>query len=299
MHVRLQSEHAPVAIVTGASSGIGAASARCLAAAGFRVVLAARRAAELERIAKEIEAAGGKALPIPVDLADATETRALVTATMEHHARIDVLVNNAGYGPAAANEQLSRDDLRHAFEVNLLAALQLAGGVAPIMRTQGRGRIINMGSLAAAIPAPLAVAYSATKAGLEVATRGLRLELEPFGIDVVQIVPGFVDTPTFDKSRAASESLRADLANPYRQRMIDLDAFAQSNMKHALAPEAIGRIVLRAATARRPKPRYYAPASARWQSMIFGVLPEGIAHRMLRRVYNTGGGSRRTPKRSQ
>jgi len=275
----------PVAIVTGASSGIGEASALCLAEAGFRVALAARRSDLLDDLAKRIEQRGGEALPLATDLADEAATHALVARTLERFGRIDVLLNNAGFSPAAANEQISRSELRRTFDVNLLGALQLAGEVAPVMRAQGGGRILNMGSLAGSVAAPLAIPYAATKAGIDAATRGLRLELAPFGIHVALIVPGFVDTPTFDKSRAASEHLRADLGNPYLQLMIDLDEFAKANMKNALPPEAIGRVVVEAATARRPKARYYAPFSARLQNGFLGLLPDSLVHRILLKVY--------------
>lgn len=275
----------PVAIVTGASSGIGEASALCLAAAGFRVVVAARRGDLLDALARRIEAAGGEALPVAVDLADEAATHALVQRTLDRFGRIDVLLNNAGYSPAAANEQISRTELRRTFDVNLLAALQLAGEVAKVMRAQGSGRILNMGSLAGSVAAPLAIPYAATKAGLDAATRGLRLELAPFGIHVALIVPGFVDTPTFDNSRAASQHLRADLDNPYLQLMIDLDEFARVNMKNALAPEVIGRVVVEAATSRRPKARYYAPFSALLQNGFLGMLPDSLVHWILLKVY--------------
>jgi NAD(P)-dependent dehydrogenase (short-subunit alcohol dehydrogenase family) len=278
----------PVAIVTGASSGIGEASARCLAEAGFRVVVAARRGDLLEALAKEIEQGGGEALPVALDLGDETATHALVQRTLDAYGRIDVLLNNAGFSPAAANEQIPRSELRRTFEVNLFAALQLAAEVAPVMRAQGGGRILNMGSMAGSVAAPLAVPYAATKAAMDAATRGLRLELAPFGIHVVLIVPGFVDTPTFDNSRAASEHLRADEGNPYLKLMFDLDDFAQANMKKALPPEAVGRVVVQAATAARPKLRYYAPFSAHLQNTFLGLLPERWVHRLLLRIYKIG-----------
>ena len=275
----------PVAIVTGASSGIGRASARCLAKAGFRVTIAARRGELLEQLAKEIEESGGQALPVAGDLAEEAATHSLVERTVDAFGRIDVLLNNAGYSPAAANEQVKRDALRHAFDVNLFSALQLAGEVTPIMRAQGGGRILNMGSIAGSIAAPLAIPYAATKAGLDAATRGLQLELAPFGIHVALIIPGFVDTPTFDNSRAASEHLRADQSNPYLKVMFDLDEFAKSNIENAVPPETLGRVVVEAATTRRPRLRYYAPFSARLQSTLFGLLPEALAYRILLRIY--------------
>ncbi len=282
---RPDTETAPVAIVTGASSGIGEASARCLAQAGFRVALAARRAERLEQLAKDIEQSGGTALPVAVDLADEGATQALTRKALESFGRIDVLLNNAGYSPAAANEQIPRSELRRTFEVNLFSALQLAGEVAPVMRAQGGGRILNMGSLGGSVAAPLAIAYASTKAGMDAATRGLRLELAPFGIHVALIVPGFVDTETFDNSRAASVHLREDAANPYLKMMIDLDEFAATQTKNALPPEVIGRVVVRAATERRPRMRYYAPFSGRLQDGFLGLLPESWVHRLLLRIY--------------
>ena len=210
---------ARVAIVTGASSGIGEACARQLGRRGFRVVLAARRGELLEQIGKQIAQEGGDALPIAVDLGDPDATGKLVDETLATYGRIDLLVNNAGYSPAAAMEQLTREELRRIFDVNLLSGMQLIGRVVPVMREQGCGRILNIGSLGGSVPAPLAIAYTSTKAGLLAATRGLRLELAPWNIPVSMIVPGFVRTEVFDKSRAMAESLRSDPTNPFRQLM--------------------------------------------------------------------------------
>jgi NAD(P)-dependent dehydrogenase (short-subunit alcohol dehydrogenase family) len=275
----------PVAIVTGASSGIGEASARALAGAGFDVVMAARRLERLEVIAKEISEAGGRATPLPVDLADEEATSDLVRETLALHGRIDVLLNNAGYSPAGALEHMSRGALRHAFDVNLLSALQLIAEVSPIMRKQGSGRIINMGSVAGTIGAPLAIPYSTTKAGLDAATRGLRLELAPWKIHVSLIIPGFVDTAVFDNTREAASDLREDPENPWRQLFFDLDEFAAKQLAKALSPSDVGKIVVEAATARRPRLRYWAPLSVRLQSGFMAMLPERWVDAILLKVY--------------
>ncbi len=274
-----------VAIVTGASSGIGEACARRLARNGFRVVLAARRGERLERIAKEIAQQGGDALPVSTDLGETDATDNLVDETLAAYGRIDLLLNNAGYSPAAAIEQFSRDELRQTFDVNLLSGLHLIGRVIPVMLEQGSGRILNMGSLGGSVPAPLAIAYASTKAGIAAATRGLRLELAPWNIHVALIVPGFVRTEVFDKARAMGEALRGDPANPYRKMMFDLDDFAQANLKKALEPDDVATVVLRAATEARPRSRYYAPFSARLQASFLAALPEPWVERILRRVY--------------
>jgi NAD(P)-dependent dehydrogenase (short-subunit alcohol dehydrogenase family) len=279
-----------VALVTGASSGIGEAAACALGRAGFRVVLVARRSERLERAAKEIRAGGGDALPISADLGDAGATGALLERTLATFGRVDVLVNNAGFSPGAALEQLTRAELRRIFEVNLFSALQLAGEVVPIMRAQGGGRIINVGSLGASVPAPLAIPYGATKAALDLATRSLRLEVSPWNILVSLVTPGFVDTAVFENARAGSEHLRGDPGNPYRKLFFDLDEFTQKSLRKALAPEDVAKVIVRAATARRPKARYITPFSARAQLACLGLLPERWVDRLLRRVYKLDAG---------
>lgn len=249
------------------------------------MALAARRAERLEALSKVIAREGGEALPVATDLADERATSRLVQRTLQAFGRIDVLVNNAGFSPAAALEQLSRAEVRGTFEVNLFAGLQLVGAVVPVMREQGGGRILNMSSLASKVPAPLAVAYAASKGALEAATDCLRLELAPWKIQLSLIIPGFVDTPTFDNSREAAQGLRADPTNPYRQLMLDLDDFVTARLKRALRPEDVGNIVVEAATANRPQERYYVPFSARLQSSLLRSLPERVRHRLLVRLY--------------
>jgi short-subunit dehydrogenase len=158
------------ALVTGASSGIGEAAARALAREGYALALIARRKDRLDLLVKEIEEQGGRALAIAADLADDEATQRAALEAIAWLGHVDLLVNNAGYSPGAAIEQVSRQDLRHIFDVNLLSALQLIGAVTPQMRAQGGGRIVNVGSVAALVPAPLAIPYAATKIGMHAAT---------------------------------------------------------------------------------------------------------------------------------
>jgi short-subunit dehydrogenase len=274
------------ALVTGASSGIGEATARALAAAGFEVALIARRQDRLQAIAKEIEIAGGHAHCVTADLAEEEETSsAFRDAIRLLGGRLDLLVNNAGFSPGAAIEQMSRSEVRQVFEVNLFSSLQLVSEAVPLMRAQGRGRIINVGSVAGAIPAPLAIPYAASKVGMHAASDALRLELAPFGIHVSTIIPGFVDTAVFDNAREAAEHLRQDPANPYRETFFQLDEIALKNLKNALTPDDVARVIVRAATARRPKERYYAPLSTMFQISFLGMLPARLLDRILFRVY--------------
>jgi len=277
-----------VAIVTGASSGIGEATARCLAKAGFSVVLAARRADLLDGIVADITAQGGKALSVPTDLSDAEETSALVRTTLDTFGRVDVLVNNAGYSPPYALEQMDRRGLRHVFDVNLLSGMQLIAELTPSMREQGGGRIINISSLTRYVGGPLIAAYAATKGGMEAMTACLRLELSPWNIQLTLIVPGFVDTPTFDTARAAGQHMRDDPSNPYREWNANLDDFAAEQYKSAVPPEDVGKAVVKAATVDSPKTRYFVPKSARTATRMFGMMPDRVADRILLRMYKWG-----------
>ncbi|MAG31474.1 MAG: hypothetical protein CL908_11370 [Deltaproteobacteria bacterium] len=273
------------ALVTGASSGIGEAAARALALNGYDVAIVARRSDRLELLSKQIEESGGRAVPIVADLAIGQATDRAAREALEGLGRIDLLVNNAGYSPGAAIEQFTRAQLRHIFDVNLLAALHLIGAVAPHMRRQGGGRIINVGSVAAAVPAPLAVPYGATKIAMHAATDALRLELAPFDIKLSLVIPGFVDTAVFDNARQGARHLREDPTNPYRQTMFDLDDLAAKNLKNALSPDDVAKVILRAATAKRPKERYYTPLSAKLQSVFLGTMPSRMLDEILLRVY--------------
>ena len=276
---------ARTALITGASSGIGEATARALAREGYALALIARRKDRLDLLVKEIEEAGGRALAIAADLADDQATQRAAREAISFLGRVDLLVNNAGYSPGAAIEQCTRQDLRHIFDVNLLSALQLIGAVTPQMRAQGGGRIINLGSVAGFVPAPLAIPYAATKVGLHAATDALRLELGRFGITLSLVIPGFVDTAVFDNARNASQALREDLNNPYRQTMFDLDELAMKNLEHSLSPDDVAKVIVKAATARRPKPRYYTPRSTLFQKVFLGMLPARGLDAILSRVY--------------
>ncbi len=136
-----------VAIVTGASSGIGEATARLMARAGMRVALCARRKDRLERLAAEIRSAVGQASVHPLDVTDATGLRWMVDEVLGQWGRIDVLVNNAGRGLAATFEQTTAEEFRALLELNVLAVFTATQAVLPVMRRQGKGHIINVSSM--------------------------------------------------------------------------------------------------------------------------------------------------------
>ena len=183
-----------VVIVTGASSGIGAATSLACAHEGARVALIARRQAKLEAVAEEVRRAGGEPLVLPADLADTSAAPQLVDRVRGQWGRVDVLVNNAGQGLLASFEQTPPEELRHLLELNVVAVLTMTQAVLPVMRRQGSGHVINISSVAGRRGTPWRSAYSATKFALGGMTESLRQELAGSGIHVSLVYP--VNVPT-------------------------------------------------------------------------------------------------------
>jgi NAD(P)-dependent dehydrogenase (short-subunit alcohol dehydrogenase family) len=185
-----------VAIVTGASRGIGASTARRLARDGFAVVLASRSIEALEALASEIRQAGGTALGVETDIAEPTDGERLVSTALEHFGRLDVLVNNAGVlPPATRSERMTLETWSQALAVNLTGPWWLANRSFDAMASAGAGGvIINMTSTAATYPSVGFAAYNASKAAFSMLTRTLALEWARHGVRVVGIAPGKVDT---------------------------------------------------------------------------------------------------------
>ncbi len=188
-----------VAIVTGASSGIGDATARHLAAAGATVVLAARRQDRLDALKHDIEAQGGAALAVPTDVTDRQAVRALAQATLDAYGRIDVLVNNAGVMPLTMLHNMRTDDWYQTVDVNLYGVLHAVEAVLPTMMEQKGGHVVNVSSVAGRRVYPGGAVYSATKYAVRALSEGMRAELGPsHGIRVTCIEPGAVATELTD-----------------------------------------------------------------------------------------------------
>lgn len=206
-----------VAIVTGASSGIGEAIARALAARGVRLGLCARRADALEALADRVRSTGGEVCWRALDITDEAAVTDFVAGVQASFGRIDILVNNAGLNvPRRALTEVSAGDFRRVVEVNLVGAFIVARVVIPIMQAQGRGFIINISSVAGFLPSVLSgAAYSAAKAGLNALTRVMNLELRPYGIRACVVAPGEVDTPILEsRPFPPSPEARATMLKP-------------------------------------------------------------------------------------
>lgn len=187
-----------VALVTGASSGIGEGAALALAAAGATVAVAARRADRLEALVKRIQTAGGKALPLPGDVVDEAVAKGIVEQTVNCFGRLDILINSAGIIQAGGVENAKLDEWRRVLEVNLLATLYTCTAAISPMREQGFGDIINISSTAGRRAAAPFGPYSTSKFGLTGMTEGLRQEVGKYGIRVCIIEPGATTTEVAD-----------------------------------------------------------------------------------------------------
>ena len=172
-----------IAIVTGGTSGIGRATALALKAAGCTVYELSRRAEGVEGLHH-----------IAADVTKEDDVKALMDAALKTFGRIDILVNNAGFGISGAVEFTSTEDAKALFDVNFFGMVNLNRAVVPIMRAAGRGRIVNLSSVAAPVPIPFQTYYSATKAAVNAYTMALANELRPFGVTVCAVMPGDIHT---------------------------------------------------------------------------------------------------------
>jgi short-subunit dehydrogenase len=181
-----------VAIITGASRGLGPYIARALAAEGMRLVLSARSLPELERQAEEFRANGMKAIAVRADVTSEADRAALVAAATAEFGRIDVLVNNAGIELTAHFEAQPEEEIAQVINVNLTSAMQLARLVTPVMLQRKSGHIVNIASLAGKVPVPFSIPYAASKAGLIAFTESYRAEFRKRGVSASVICPGLV-----------------------------------------------------------------------------------------------------------
>lgn len=202
---------AKVAIVTGASSGIGAATAIALAEEGAQVAIAARRIEQLNEVAQKIAAVGGKALPIVTDVSDETQVNDLVQKVNTTLGRIDILVNNAGIGGLGTIEDSDPAEWRRQFDLNVLGLLYATHAVLPIFKAQGVGHVVNLSSVAGRVTRPGMGVYSATKWGVNAISEALRQEVHKDNIRVTIIEPGMVATEFIDNitDPAAKQALEA------------------------------------------------------------------------------------------
>ena len=264
-----------VALVSGASSGIGLDTARDLLKKGFLVYGAARR---VDRMQPLLES-GGRALQL--DICKDEDIVAAVAQIEREEGRLDVLVNNAGYGSYGPLEEVPQDEARRQFDVNIFGLARLTQEVLPLMRKQKSGRIINISSMGGVIVTPLGNWYHATKFALEGLSDTMRLELAQFGIEVIVIQPGAIAT---EWGGIAAEGMKPYAENgaytDFTRKVIKLFAAETQGSPTSVVSQAI----CHAATARKPKTRYAIGKFAKSYIRMRRLLSDRAYNQMILRV---------------
>jgi NAD(P)-dependent dehydrogenase (short-subunit alcohol dehydrogenase family) len=266
----------PVALVTGASSGIGRAAALALVDAGFAVVGTSRDAANAEPLA-------GVTF-LDLDVASDESVRSLVEEVIKRFGRIDVLVNNAGVGAVGAGEESSIDQAKEVFEINVFGVMRMANAVLPHMRAQGSGRVVNVSSVLGLIPAPFMAIYAATKHAIEGYSESVDHELREHGVRMLLIEPAYTRTG-FEASGLAPDSPLPIYA---AQREVSRDVLAAA-VRNAHGPDVVAKVIVAAATDSRPKLRYTAGPMAGRVSALRRIVPSRALDKQIRKLNRLAG----------
>jgi NAD(P)-dependent dehydrogenase (short-subunit alcohol dehydrogenase family) len=264
-------------LVTGCSSGIGAATATRLAKSGHLVYASARRAEDLADLQP-----GCRTLTL--DVTDEASMSAAVDAVVAEHGRVGALVNNAGYGEYGAVEDVSMDRVRRQFETNVFGLARLCQLVLPSMRAAGRGRIVNISSTGGRLTFPYGGYYHATKHAIEALSDALRFEVAPFGVEVSVIEPGLIVT-RFGSTVAGTLAESTVDDSPYAdgaRRMRWTIEQRYGNRLMSVGPDVVARTIERALTARHPQGRYVTPSVARGLIGLRQLLPSRAWDAVLR-----------------
>ncbi|MFC8362965.1 oxidoreductase [Streptomyces griseorubiginosus] len=256
------------ALVTGASSGIGEATALKLQELGYTVYGAARRTDRLHSLTDR------GIRPLAMDVTDDASMQAGIEKIVTETGRIDVLVNNAGYGSYGALEDVPLEEARYQFEVNVFGAIRLTQLALPHMRARRSGTVVNVTSIGGKIHTPLGGWYHGTKFALEALSDCLRVEAKPFGIDVVVIEPGGIATEWGGIAADKLEKSSTDGAYATQAGAVASSLRSEANAKRNSPPSVIADTIGRAVTARRPRTRYAKGFGARPLITLRRILPD-------------------------
>jgi NAD(P)-dependent dehydrogenase (short-subunit alcohol dehydrogenase family) len=272
-----------VVVVTGASTGIGAATCRHLAGLGFDVVAGVRREEDAERAESWSERIRGRLL----DVTDADHVAALAAAMADHTTPLRGLVNNAGVAVVGPVEALPVEDWRAQLEVNVLGQVAVTRALLPRL-IRDRGRIVMMSSIGGRVAGPLFGPYSASKFAVEAITDVLRREVGPVGVRVVAVEPGAVATPIWERGRQAGDGRWAEVSPEVQRRytrLVDaVQELARRGERDGLPPEAVAEVVGAALTKRRPRTRYLVGKDAVVQARLSGLLPDRAMDALIGRL---------------
>jgi NAD(P)-dependent dehydrogenase (short-subunit alcohol dehydrogenase family) len=261
----------PVALVTGASSGIGRAAALALATAGFQVVGTSRNSSRVTP--------GNGVTYLDLDVTNDESVSAVVKQVIDRFGRIDVLINNAGVGTAGAAEESSVAQAQSVFDVNVFGPMRMTKAILPHMRAQGRGRIINISSVLGLVPQPYMAVYVASKHAIEGYSESLDHEVREHGVRVLLVEPAYTNT-AFE-----GNSVQADTPLPvYAQRRHTFDDVIATAMKDGDDPATVATVIVAAATAPKPKLRYTAGPTAGRISTLRRIVPARTFDKQIRKI---------------
>ena len=260
-----------IALVTGASSGIGLVTAQALRRDGYRVFGTSRK--------PMTDTADGITMLV-CDVIDDSSVQRVVDEVLSRAGRIDLLVNNAGLGLQGGAEESSIAQVKALFDVNLFGVIRMTNAVLPSMRRRGKGRIINIGSILGLIPAPYSAHYSAAKHAIEGYSESLDHEVRAFNIRVSVIEPAFVRT-VFDQNGMTPDTM----LNDYDRARADVDALLRDVMPKADLPDVVAAVVVKAAADARPRRRYTAGKTAKQISMLRRFVPTEMFDKSLRKQF--------------
>jgi NAD(P)-dependent dehydrogenase (short-subunit alcohol dehydrogenase family) len=269
-----------IALVTGSNTGIGRATALALATKGYRVYASCRDPRKAQDLIDEAVQRKLQIQVLPLDVTDAEQCRRTVETILAAEERIDVLVNNAGIGVMGAIEEVPIDEVRRQFDTNVFGLLQLTQLVLPTMRKRRQGRIINVSSVAGAMSVPAMGVYCSSKFAVEALSDALRLEVAQFGIKVVVVQPGPIET-TFESSSWGRPDARPyDVYGPYAHVYKAVEGSRQDFKRFMLPPTAVADTIVRAATSRSPEPRYTVTLPAALTPLARKLVPERLMDTM-------------------
>jgi NAD(P)-dependent dehydrogenase (short-subunit alcohol dehydrogenase family) len=266
----------PVALVTGASSGIGKAAALALAAAGFEVVGTSRNASR-------VPPHDGVTF-LDLDVTSDESVTAVVQRVIERFGRLDVLINNAGIGAAGAGEESSVAQAQSVFNINVFGVIRMTKAVLPYMRAQGGGRIINVSSVLGFVPAPYMALYGASKHAVEGYSESLDHEVREHGVRVLLVEPAYT------KTGFEGNSVRADTPLPVYAHQRDVfDDVLAAAMKDGDEPATVAKVIAAAATDPKPKLRYTAGPIAGRVSTLRRLVPARAFDKQIRKLNRLAG----------
>lgn len=265
-----------VVLITGCSSGIGRELAEKLSKNGYTVVATARCLNDIENL--------NVALKLPLDVTNNESIVGAVNKAIQHFGKIDVLINNAGYAFRSTVEEISDENIEHMFNVNVYGIIRMIRAVVPYMREKRSGKIINISSIAGKMVLPVSGAYCASKFATEALSDALRLELSAFGISVIIVEPGNIQTNFMKTVENNSDRIISNTSSPYSELYKNYRSFNDKARTNEPGPEVISLVVQKAIEASKPKKRYMAGVPAFNRMMTH--LGDGVKDYVVKSLFN-------------